>query len=146
MFAGVGVPVYVEELGATVRATHGVVPSLTLIYDDGRVASRILERDLAGTSAVDGENRFVLIHSVPSLMVTLEVVDEPGQGFIIGGLALLTLGTFVSLYLSHRRIWFIVGEFPGEKARVVFGGRANRMREGFTKEFESIKDTLNELS
>ena len=59
---------------------------------------------------------------------------------------LLTLGTFVSLYLSHRRIWFILMPLPGEKTRVVFGGRSNRNREGLEKEFESIKDTLDELS
>jgi cytochrome c biogenesis protein len=145
-FAGMGVGDYVEELGATVKAAHGVVPSLTLIFDDGRVETHIIERDPSAAGVGDGPYRFVLSYAVPSLAVLLEVVREPGQGLIIGGLALLTLGSFVSLYLSHRRIWFILVPLPGEKTRVVFGGRANRNREGFTKEFESIKDTLDELS
>jgi cytochrome c biogenesis protein len=145
-FAGVGTPVYLEELGATVKAGHGIVPSLTLISDDGGVETYILEPSLSRPGTGDRDYHFVLIHSIPSLIVTLEIVKEPGQGFIIGGLVLLTIGTFVSLYLSHRRIWFIVSALPGEKARVVFGGRTSRNRESFAREFVSIKDTLDELS
>ena len=36
------------------------------------------------------------------------------------GFALLTVGTFISLYLSHRRLWFKVSEEGGDRARVVF--------------------------
>ncbi|MFH1314486.1 MAG: cytochrome c biogenesis protein ResB [Candidatus Eisenbacteria bacterium] len=145
-FAGVCIGDYYEELGATVKAVHGVVPSLTLIFDDGRVETHIIERDPSAAGAGESPYSFVLVHAVPSLAVLLEVVREPGQSLIIGGLALLTLGSFVSLYLSHRRIWFILMPLPGQKTRVVFGGRANRNGEGFTREFESIKDTLDELS
>ena len=145
-FAGVGAGDYVEELGATIRAVRGVVPSLTLIFDDGRVETQIIERDLSGSGAGRGPLRFVMIHPVASLAVLLEVVREPGQGLVIGGLALLTLGGFVSLYLSHRQIWFILVELPGERTRVVFGGRASRNPEGFAGEFESIRSTLDELS
>jgi cytochrome c biogenesis protein ResB len=146
LFAGVGAGDYVEELGATVRAVRGVVPSLTLIFDDGRVETQIIERDLSGSGPGRGPLRFVMIHPVASLAVLLEVVREPGQGLVIGGLALLTLGGFVSLYLSHRQIWFILVELPGERTRVVFGGRASRNPEGFAGEFESIRSTLDELS
>jgi cytochrome c biogenesis protein len=145
-FASIGVADYVEELGATVKAVNGVVPGLTLFFDDGRVETDIIERDLSGAGVGDNPYRFVLVHSVPSLAVTLEVVREPGQSLIIGGLVLLTLGTFASLYLSHRRIWFILVPLPGDRTKVVFGGRASRNAEGFTGEFESIKDTLSELS
>lgn len=145
-FASVNSPVYVEEVGATIKATHGVVPSLTLVSDDGAVETSIIKHDLSEAGEENGRYCFVLVHSVPSVVVTLEVVREPGQGFIIGGLVLLTLGTFVSLYLSHRRIWFIVSPLPGAKARVVFGGRTSRNREGFAKEFEAIRETLDELS
>jgi cytochrome c biogenesis protein ResB len=146
LFAGTGIGDYVEELGATVKAVHGVVPVLTLNFDDGRVETHIVERDPSGAGKDDSPYRFVLLHAVPSLAVLLEIVREPGQGLIIAGLSLLTLGTCVSLYLSHRRIWFILMPLPGEKTRVIFGGRANRNGEGFAREFESIKDTLDELS
>jgi cytochrome c biogenesis protein len=146
LFAGVGVGDYVEELGATVRAARGVVPSLTLIFDDGRVETHIIERDLSAAGVGESPLRFVMIHPVASLAVVLEVVREPGQGLVIGGFVLLTVGAFVSLYLSHRQIWFILVALPGDKTRVVFGGRASRNPEGFTGEFESIKDTLSELT
>jgi cytochrome c biogenesis protein len=146
VFAGVGDPVYVEELAATVQASIGVVPSLRLITDDGKVETYIIEDERTQFDHGGQQYRFTLVHMVPSLLVTLEVVREPGQGFIIAGFVLLTLGTFMSLYLSHRRIWFIVETLPGDKSKVTFGGRANRNRDGFSREFGAIRDTLDELS
>jgi cytochrome c biogenesis protein len=146
LYAGVDDPTYVEFLGATVQAGIGIVPTVRLITDDGRVETYLIRKNLSETVAGESEYRFVLMQAVPSVVVTLEVVREPGQGFIIAGLGLLTLGSFVSLYLSHRRIWFIVSPLPGDRTRVVLAGRANRNREGFAKEFEQIRITLGELS
>jgi cytochrome c biogenesis protein len=145
LYAGVDDPDYVEFLGATVQASIGIVPSVRLITDDGGVETYIIRRDLSETVAGESEYRFVLMRTVPSVVVTLEVVREPGQGFIVAGLGLLTLGSFVSLYLSHRRIWFIVSPLPEDRTRLVFGGSANRNRDGFAAEFRQIKDTLGEL-
>jgi cytochrome c biogenesis protein len=145
-FAGIDDPVYVEPLEGTVQASTGVVPSLRLITDDGRVETYIIESEPSGSGQATGRYRFVLIHAVPSVVVTLEVVKEPGQGFIMAGLVLLTAGTFTSLYLSHRRIWFIVSMLPERKAKVVSGGTANRNREAFSREYDDIRSTLDELS
>jgi hypothetical protein len=64
----------------------------------------------------------------------------------MAGLVLLTLGTFATLYLSPRNLWFIVKPHPGGKAKVTLGGRTARNREGFAKEFQAIRSTLDELS
>ncbi len=136
--------VYVEELKATVQATGDGAPKVRLLFDDGRVESRTIR----GSGAADPRAGYqlVMMHPVPSLMVTLEVVKEPGQWLIVAGLALLTLGVFTSLYLSHRIIWFVVKPHQAGKAQVVFGGRASRNRDGFAREFEAIRRTLEELA
>jgi cytochrome c biogenesis protein len=144
LFLGLEDEVYVEELEARARIDLGMVPTVRLRPDTGGletyVVQEMLERDPLG------RYQFVAMYAVPSVIVYLEIVKEPFQGFIYIGLALLTLGTFISLYLSHRRIWFKVDDEEGGRARVAFGGRANRSRSAFKAEFEAIRETLNELA
>ena len=144
LFAPLGEAVYVEELGFTVEADIGVVPSLRIAGDDGRRETHPVKQDVSEVGR--GSYSFVLIHAVPSLVVTLEVVGEPGQWLIISGLALLTIGTFVSLYLSHRRIWFIVTALSPSQSKIVMGGQTNRNIEAFAREFDLIGGQLRELS
>jgi cytochrome c biogenesis protein len=144
LFLDLDESVYVEELQAAAKLDLGMVPTVRLVYDEGAVETFILGE--AFDARADERYQFAVMYAVPTVVVTLEVVKEPFQGFIIGGLALLTLGTFVSLYLSHRRIWFIVSALPGRKAHIVFGGSANRNRDGFAREFDAIRETLDELT
>jgi cytochrome c biogenesis protein len=146
VYAGVDDPSYVGILGATVQASIGILPSVRLITDEGAVETYVIRKGLRDQVVGERAYRFVLVHTVPSVVVTLEVVKEPGQGFIIAGLLLLTVGSFVALYLSHRRLWFIVDRLPGDKARITFGGRANRNREGFSRDFEQMRCMLEELA
>jgi cytochrome c biogenesis protein ResB len=140
----VGTAVYVEELSGTVKAELGFAPVVRLTHDDGRVETHIIKR--SPSELEPGSYGFVLVQAIPSLWVRLEVVREPGQVFVMTGLALLTAGTFIGLYLSHRRLWFIVSPLPGGRARVVMGGRANRNRAGFASEFGQVRSALYELS
>ena len=100
------------------------------------------------TRASDGPSgyQFLLLESVPGIVVALEVVREPGQWLLIVGLVLLSVGVFMALYLSHRSVWAIVEPIDGERSKVVIGGRASRNREGFAREFEAIRRTLEELA
>ena len=136
--------VYVEELAASARIDLGLVPTVRLMPDQGGPETYMVQEELERDPAE--RYQFVIMYAVPSVIVYLEVVKEPFQGFIYIGLALLTVGTFISLYLSHRRIWFRVDEEEGGRARVTFGGRANRGRPAFKAEFEAIRETLNELA
>jgi cytochrome c biogenesis protein ResB len=144
-FAPVESKLYIDELQASLQATLGVLPGVRLFYDDGTIESYLLRRSVAPPEEAGSRYQFVVMYGVPSLMVILEVVREPFQGFIIAGLGLLTGGTFVSLYLSHRRIWFIVTGVEGGKTRIVFGGSASRNPDGFAEEFRGIRRTLDEL-
>ena len=105
-----------------------------------------MQRDVLPPDEVEGRYQFVVMYGVPAVLVTLEIVREPFQFLIITGLALLTAGTSISLYLSHRRIWFIVTGLPGGKTKVSFGGGASRNPDGFAVEFEAVRRTLDELA
>ncbi|MGD8627814.1 MAG: cytochrome c biogenesis protein ResB [bacterium] len=144
LFLGLDDEVYVEELGARARIDLGMVPTVRLRLDNGALETYVVQEVVERNRA--DRYQFVIMYAVPSVIVFLEVVREPFQGFIYMGFALLTLGTFISLYLSHRRIWFKVDGEEGGRARVAFGGRANRGRPGFKAEFEAIKETLDELA
>jgi cytochrome c biogenesis protein len=146
VFAAVDVRNYIEELGGSIEATLGVFPGVRFFPDSGGVRSYMMQRDVLPPEEVEGQYQFVVMYGVPAVLVTLEVVREPFQGFIIAGLTLLTLGTFISLYLSHRRIWFIVTALPQGKTRIVFGGGASRNPDGFATEFEAVRRTIDELA
>jgi cytochrome c biogenesis protein len=141
---GMDQPVHIQEIEAKVVASQKMVRSVRLLLDGGGVETYLI-RDEPEPEA-GGRFQFVLMYVIPSVVVTLEVVKEPFQGLIIGGLILLTVGTFMSLYLSHRRIWFIVSPLAEGKSRVVFAGTANRNREAFAQELEGIRRTLLELA
>ena len=144
LYVPVAEPVRVEEIGASARAVAGVVPGVTLIYDDGTVETQALTRSARG-AAGDALN-FIVMRAVPSVLVTLEVVKEPGQGLVMAGLVLLTLGAFGSLYLSHRSLWLVLRPAGGGKTEVFLGARASRNRDGLAREFEGIRRTLDELA
>jgi cytochrome c biogenesis protein len=146
LYIPMGKPVYLDELKAVARADMGVVPSIRVAFDDGTIETHPIRLSLAEPGDGGSGYTFVLMYVVPSVIVILEIVREPGQWLIITGLALLTLGAFMSLYLSHRRIWIIVMPLADAKARVVAGGSASRNREAFGREFGGIMEALNELA
>ncbi|GAB4251963.1 cytochrome c biogenesis protein ResB [Deferrisoma sp.] len=71
----------------------------------------------------------------------LQVAKDPGVPLIWAGSALLTLGTLMALFTSHRRVWVWV-----EAGRVRVAGAASRNREGFQREFEALVAELRALS
>jgi len=144
LFLDLDEEIYVEELEARARIDLGMVPTVRLQPDSGGLETYVVQEVVERSPAE--RYQFVIMYAVPSVIVYLEVVKEPFQGFVYIGFALLTLGTFISLYLSHRRLWFKVSGEEGGRARVVFGGRSNRGRPGFKAEFEAIRETLNELA
>jgi cytochrome c biogenesis protein len=146
VFAAVDAKNYIEELAGSIQATLGMIPGVRFFPDSGGIRSYVLQRSVLPPEEVTGPYQFVVMYGVPAVVVTLEVVKEPFQGLIIAGFVLLTGGAFVSLYLSHRRIWFILTELPNGKTRIVLGGGTNRNPDGFAAEFEAVRRTIDELA
>lgn len=146
LYVGITAPSYIDEIGATVQAGGGSAPRVTVRFDDGHMEFDFIRQTRATEKSAAAGYQFVMMYPVPSVFVTLEVVEEPGQWLILVGFALLSLGVFASLYLSHRAVMFVVKPLPGERTEVVMGGRANRNRDGLAGEFETLRRTLEELS
>jgi cytochrome c biogenesis protein len=137
---------YVDEMQATVTANLAGVPRVDLAFDDGRLESHVVRGHPTPTSDGPSGYRFILLRPVYALVVTLEVVREPGQWLLIVGFILLTVGVFSALYLSPRVVWARVRPAPDGRAVVLLAGRAARNREGFAAEFEAIRRALEELA
>lgn len=137
---------YVDQIGATVTADLAAAPRVRVAFDDGRLETHLIRGH--PSAAPDGPSgyRFILLRPIYSLVVTLEVVREPGQWLLLAGFVLLTAGVFSALYLSPRVVWARVRPAAGGRAVVLLAGRAARNREGFGREFDAIRRALEELA
>jgi cytochrome c biogenesis protein len=74
----------------------------------------------------------------------LEVAHEPGQWLIWAGCLTLTGGLMMALYLSHIRIWGVVGRDRAHPGRLllVLGGQPSKYRESFEKRFDELTGEL----
>ncbi len=133
-----------EAVGLTLSAQRAVVPAVLAIDEGGDLRTYPIYGDLDEAMEDTLPMKFVMIHQVPSLCVSLQFVKEPGEFLIILGLAFILAGTFTSLFLSHRRIWIIVTDEKLARS-VSFGGCSSKDQQSFLKEFESIKATVDEL-
>lgn len=77
-------------------------------------------------------------------MTGLQVAYEPGQWLIWAGCLTLTGGLMMALYLSHIRIWGVVGRDPAQRGRLllILGGQPSKYRESFEKRFNELATEL----
>jgi len=75
-------------------------------------------------------------------MTGLQVAREPGQNLIWGGCLLLTAGLMMALYMSHVRIWGVVGRDKKGQPALLLGGQPSKYRESFEKRFSELAGEL----
>jgi cytochrome c biogenesis protein len=86
----------------------------------------------------------VRIDDVQTSMYTgLQVAKDPGVPVIWAGCLLITLGTLVAFFGSHRRVWARVS-VEGNGARVTLAGNASRNRVSFERWFEDLAGAAKE--
>jgi cytochrome c biogenesis protein len=71
------------------------------------------------------------------------VAHEPGQWLIWAGCLLLTGGLMMALYLSHIRIWGVVGNDRKGRPALLLGGQPSKYRESFERKFHELADELD---
>jgi cytochrome c biogenesis protein len=74
----------------------------------------------------------------------LQVAKEPGQGLIWGGCLLLTGALMMALYMSHIRIWGVLGRDRKGKPVLVLGGQPSKYRESFEARFNALAEALEQ--
>ena len=75
-------------------------------------------------------------------MTGLQVAHEPGQNLIWGGCLLLTAGLMIALYMSHVRIWGVVGRDRKGRPALLLGGQPSKYRESFERRFNELAGEL----
>jgi len=68
----------------------------------------------------------------------LQVAREPGQNLIWGGCLLLTAGLMMALYMSHIRVWGVVGRDRQGRPALLLGGQPSKYRESFERRFGEL--------
>lgn len=72
----------------------------------------------------------------------LQVARQPGQNLIWGGCLLLTAGLMMALYMSHVRIWGVIGRDRKGRPALLLGGQPSKYRESFEKRFNELAGEL----
>ncbi len=99
--------------------------------------------------APQGNNRplggYILrLEAVDSVKYTgLQVAYDPGVPAIWAGCILMTVGSLVAIFLSHRRVWARVQRAEGG-VQVFLGGNASRNPIAFERWFGDLAETANE--
>jgi cytochrome c biogenesis protein len=75
-------------------------------------------------------------------MTGLQVARQPGQNLIWGGCLLLTAGLMMALYMSHVRIWGVVGRDRKGQPALLLGGQPSKYRESFERRFNQLAGEL----
>lgn len=75
----------------------------------------------------------------------LQVARDPGVYVVYLGCFMMILGLFVAFFMSHKRIWILLGTENGKRT-VLLSGSANKNKFGFEKDFGIITDKLKEIS
>jgi len=75
-------------------------------------------------------------------MTGLQVAREPGQNLIWGGCLLLTAGLMMALYMSHVRLWGVVGRDRKGQPVLLLGGQPSKYRESFERRFNELTGEL----
>ena len=75
-------------------------------------------------------------------MTGLQVAREPGQNLIWGGCLLLTAGLMMALYMSHVRLWGVVGRDRKGQPALLLGGQPSKYRESFERRFNELAGKL----
>ena len=73
----------------------------------------------------------------------LQLAKDPGMNVVWAGSALLVIGLCIMLYVSHRKLWFIVRR-KGNDVSISFVGLSNRNPLNFDQEFNEILSLMND--
>lgn len=73
----------------------------------------------------------------------LQITRSPGKDVVYFGSLLLTLGVFMMFYIHHRRQWVLLK--PGKEGTLVLlAGTDSRRSLDFEREFEALRNRMNE--
>jgi cytochrome c biogenesis protein ResB len=121
---------YSSDLELTQNGESLVSKTIT-VNDPLRFSSSNWLLTLITSSKINFHQNSYFRDEVFGYITVLQVTYKPGKSLIYVGFGLMMIG-ICALYFPHRRIWFKTGE-AGE---LLIGGRSNRSRVSFQREFD----------
>ncbi len=89
----------------------------------------------------DQPYEFHFLNFFPIYYTGLQVATSPGIWFIWTGCIILVLGTIISFFTSHQRLWLCATENKGS-FKATLAGTANRNKQAFETEFNKLYNYL----
>jgi cytochrome c biogenesis protein len=110
---------------------------------DGNVTNAwVLPKSSRSDAPNDTGIKFRFVSVDMDSMTGLQVAHQPGQWLIWAGCLLLVTGLTMALYLSHIRIWGIVGTDRKGQPALLLGGQPSKYRENFERKFHELTDEV----
>ncbi|MGA3208789.1 MAG: cytochrome c biogenesis protein ResB [Syntrophales bacterium] len=116
-----------------------------LISRDGRDAAGswiLIDRDFHGNKIENYDVK--VLHATQMSYTGLQVKQDPGIWLVWLGFAAMLVGTGLTYYVSHRKLWvWAAADAPGKEwTKIVIAGRINRNELSFERKFNSLCDRL----
>jgi len=105
----------------------------------------ILPKVAAGNPPNDSGMAFRLEDLEMEYVSGLQVAKQPGQDLIWLGCLILTMGLGMALYLSHLRVWGVIGRDESGQPAFLLGGQPSKYRENFEARFRLLGDSLSRV-
>lgn len=73
----------------------------------------------------------------------LQVAKDPGVWIVYLGCALMLAGLYVSFFMSHRKVWFMINKTEKNTTISIYG-MTNKNKMGFSTVFQSLVDNIEQ--
>ncbi len=125
------------------RGTDGEVllARVNLSADQDKESTEVWVRNNQAATVEHGGREFrVSLEQLTSVL--LLVNKDPGVMVVWVGFILLSVGLYISFFMSHRRVWVCVSA-TGKGTRIVVGGNSNKNKPGFEKLFNKLSEQVS---
>jgi cytochrome c biogenesis protein len=100
--------------------------------------------DAGNQVTVERQGKKYLFSAKQMYATGLQVSMDPGVWWVYSGCGLLLLGLFTAFFMSHRKLWLLVGEKNGKTA-LYMAGSANKNKTGFDRIFSELAEDLKNI-
>lgn len=132
-----------DEIGSRSDEPRNPAIQLTVTRPEGKqVGVWVFPQDPRLAPPDESGIRFRLVDLEMEYMTGLQVAHEPGQNLIWAGCLSLTAGLMMALYMSHMRLWGVVGRDREGRPALLLGGQPSKYRESFERRFNELASAL----
>jgi len=133
-----------NEMGrANTFSEHMINPAVYIeFYDKGvqKFSGWILKRNPKSWELPDG-NRVEFVDMWGVQYTGMQVRKDPGVFIVYLGCIIMSVGLYMSFFMSHRRLWVSVLEEKGS-VKVIVGASANRNRASLERRIDKLMNAL----